>query len=301
MEKKITIYDMIAQVIRGNQISLNEEEQLRDVLNGRWEEREKERKQRTLLGILEEEMDIKLKSKEFKPATVKRYKPILRRCFSGSYGNMDAAELTEEILYDFITEVYEAGLSRNEMYMFMRLLKKALSKMNGILKFTPSPNLFINHAEMAIGTRLIECPYSPEEQKAITRWIIDHSSDIRGLACGLWLVGGDGLSPDKIIGLKGQDTWKYCIDGLNKQNTINDVFDFDSNINRANAREHIIQKALSLHPEDAKYVFMVPKKESEGWKKLSGPALQIKMNWICNSLNIPYKPFHGNEAITFDS
>jgi len=302
--ERITVLDMILQVINGNQLSVEEEADLIEILKKRGEEREEKRLSRCLFGILKHEMDLKLKTGEFKLSTVQRYKPIIHRCFSGTYGNMDASDLNEEILHEFITEIYESyRMSRNEIYIFMNLLKKALKQMNeyGILEFTPSKKLFVNHMEMVSGTKLIDCPYSYNEQKAITQWIVDHSSDMRGLACGLWLIGGDGLSPEKIIGLKGQDAWKYCMDGLNEQNVADDILDFDSDINRANAREHIIQKALSLHPEETDYVFMVEKKDSEGWKKLSGPVLQIKMNWICSSLNIPFKPFHGNEAITFEN
>lgn len=300
-KEKITMFNMITQVIQDNLLSSSEEDLLINILQKRAAVRETERKNRCILGILEQELALKLKNGELKPTTIQRYKPIIHRCFSGTYGNMDASELTEEILHDFITEIYESdvGLNRNEMYMFMSLLKKALEKMNEILNFTPSQNLFINHTEMTIGTRLIKCPFSFDEKKVLFQWVAEHSSDIRGLACGLWLIGGDGLSPDKIMELKSQEAWKYCIDGLNGGNEITDIIDFNANIDIAAVRGKIIQKALSLHPEDTSYVFMIPKKESDGWKKLSGSALQVKMNWICTDLGIRYKSFHNNEAITY--
>lgn len=303
-DDKITMYDMVAQMVRNNQFSVKQEEELEIMLAGRKEKREEERLSRCLYGIAVHELDAKVCSKEFKPSTAKRYKTIIQKCFSGKYGNMDASNLNEEILHEYITEVHESyGLSRNEMFMFMNLLKKALGKMseNGILEFVPSKNLFVNHMENTFGTKLIDCPYSYNEQVAITQWIVSHSSDVRGLACGLWLIGGDGLSPDRIINMKKQDAWKYGMEGLNEQNADNDIFDFDPAADRAKARESVIKKALSLHPEETSYVFMLPKKESVGWKKLSGSTLQIKMNWICSSLNIPFKSFHGNEAITFNN
>lgn len=291
MEEKITIYDIIAKVVQDSLISLKQEDQLKEMLNRRAEER----KMRTLLGILENE----LKSGKFRQATVKKYKPIVKRCFSGTYGTMDISQLNQEMLQAFITEIYESGMSRTEICIFLSLLKKALGKAGGILKFTPSPNLFINHAEMSIGTKLIRIPYVGDTQKAITDWIMEHLSDTRALACALWLVGGDGLSPDKIIDLKGRDAWKYCPDGLDKKEAANDIVDFDSDVKRAGAREKIITLALRLHPEDTSYVFMVQKKENSGWTKLSGPSLQAKMSWICADLGLQYIPFHNNEAITF--
>ena len=301
---EITIYDMVMQMIKDDKFSAEQEDELGMMLTGRKEKREEERLSRCLYGNVLQEMDERVCSGEFKLSTVKRYGPIIKRCFSGKYGNMDASDLNQETLYEFITEVHEAyGMSRNEIFMFMALLKKALKRMGerGILGFEPSKNLFINHMEMISGTKLIDCPYTKKELGDISQWIMKHPSDIRGWACGLWLLGGDGLSPDKILHMKKQDVWKYGVDGLKERNADGTILDFDSDVKRAKARENVMRKAMTLHPEETEYVFMVAKKESEGWKKLSGPVLQVKMNWICNALNIPFKPFHGNEAITFNN
>lgn len=302
-DDKITMYDMVTQVIKNGQFSVEQEDALEIMLAGRKEKREEERLSRCLYGILKKEIDAKVDNGEIKLSTAKRYGPVIRKCFCGEYGNMDVSEISEEILHDFITEVHESsGLSRNEMFMFMSLLRKILGKMSedGILGFDPSKNLFVNHIENTPGTKLIDCPYTNNEQAAICKWIVSHLSDVRGLACGLWLIGGDGLSPHRIINMKKQDAWKYGMDGLNAQDADNDIFDFDPAANRAKARGNVITKALSLYPEETGYVFMVPKKESGGWKKLSESSLQIKMNWICAAVNVPFRSFHSNEAITFN-
>lgn len=298
MEKEgITVYDMINQMIRDGQFSANQEDALGMMLADRKEKREEERLSRCLYGIVMHEMDVRVSSGEVKQSTAKRYRPVIQRCFNGKYGNMDAAEINEEIIQEFILEAIESyGLDRNEMSAYMRMLKQGLREMEKkeMLSFKPPKSLFTNHFEYISGTKLIDCPYAGKEQLDIGQWIASHPTDARGLACGLWLLGGDGLSPDKIINIKGQDAWKYCPDGLKAGDGI---LDFDPDERRAEARKSIIETAMKIHPEETSYVFMVPKKESKGWKKLSGPVLQTKMSWICSSLNIKYKAFHHNEAI----
>lgn len=302
-EDKITIYDMVVQLIKNGQFSSEQEDELGILLTNKQKRREEERLGRCFLGILCQEINARENNGEFKPETAKRYQQMIQRYFDGIYGNMDAANISQEMLYKFITETNETlGEKRGEMFIFMNLLNEALCKMekDGLLGFTPSKNLFFNFKNTISDVKSINSSYSYAERKAIGQWILCHLSDIRGLACGLWILGESGLSPDKIMGLTKQDAWKYCTDGLDKQFLSSGILDFDKALNQARARENIIQMALKLHPEEESYVFMVQKGENDKWKKLSGPALQVKMSWICRNLQIPYKPFRNDEAIAME-
>lgn len=288
-EGKITMIDMMVQVIQGDQLSSDEEAKLMEVLKERVEEREKKRRNRCLAGVIEQELEKKVEDGIIKESTKNRYHPIFRRCFEETTtGNLDASELSESVIREFIMEAHEfLGLNANDMYFFMAMLQMGLNKLSdmSILAFNPDRKMFRGYIESDRGIRYIDNPYSPEETKNIIDWVESHFSDARGLAVALWL--SSNISPEEIVSLKRSDCWGNDND-----------FEKGKGIFKENVRLRLVSKAFKLHPENDRYVFMV--KKDGGWRKLNERSLQIKLYYICQDIGIKYRAFHKNETIIPD-
>lgn len=289
-ETKITVCDMMIQMITGNQLSLDEELAIKNVLDEREKERAEAMRNRCLSGIIEDELAELVKIGKLSGSTRQRYHPILRRCFMDTaYGNMDASLLSESVIQEFVIEAHESyNLSRNDLLFFTGMLKLGLNKMAqlGLISFTPNKKMFKSYREPVQGIRHICNPYPEGDTELIMEWIEDHPSDTRSLAIGLWLSGG--LCPMQIINLKKEDCW-----GNNDMGDRN--IGYDRNIFNVWQRANYIRKAIKLHPEEDKYVFMV--KKDGNWKKLTERSLQIKLYYICQDIGIKYRAFHLNEAV----
>ena len=206
-----------------------------------------------------------------------------------TYGNLDAASLSEAVIQEFISEALESyNLNRKDLLFFTGMLKLGLDKMaqSKLISFTPDTKMLKSYIEPVDEFRYIRNPYSEKETALIMKWIKDHPSDTRALASGLWFSGG--LCPIQIINLKKEDF-------LDNNDTGDKTIIFDPNIFNMLQRAIYIHKAIKLHPEDTIYVFMVEKDGT--WKKLSGRSLQLKLYYICQDIGIKYKSFHQNEVI----
>lgn len=289
----MTVYDIMLQMIEDNQLSLEEETELKKFLDDRETKRIEEKRNRCLSGIIEKELAELVRAGKLSQATQQRYHPILRRCFmETSYGNLDASLLSESVIQEFVMEAQESyNLNRNDLLFFTGMLKLGLNKMAqlGLISFTPHKKMFKSFIEPVQGIRQIINPYSEQDTDRIMEWIEDHSDDTRALAVGLWLSGG--LSPLQIINLKKDECW-------GSTNTTDKTIDIDRNIFNIWQRANYIRKAIKLHPEKDKYVFMISK---DGvWKKLTERSLPIKLYYICQDIGIKYKAFHLNEMIVED-
>lgn len=60
-------------------------------------------------------------------------------------------------------------------------------------------------------------------------------------------------------------------------------------------RFRIVKRAMDQHQEQLPYVFMYHGKN--GWHKLRGNAIQMKMVHICRDISLTYKGFSNNEVI----
>lgn len=299
MEKeRITVFDMIVQVVDGNQLHEDEEIELMKILRRRGEEREEKRMSRCLAGIVEIEMRKKVQEGIIKASTKHRYQPIYRRCFlETEFGNLDAAEITESAVKEFIIEAHESfGLNRNERMCFMGLLQTGLNKMSEdeMLDFVPDKKIYKNYIEIENGKNFILNPYFEEETKCIFDWIKRHPDDIRGLAVGLWFLGE--IAPEEIIRLKREDLKDSCGNNTGEATVIKKS-DADSYLSLTDMRSKIIHAALDLHPDGGlEYIFMI-KKENR-WRRLVDNSLSIKLYYICQDIGIKYKAFHKNDVIT---
>lgn len=282
-ETKITVCNMIIQMITGNQLTLDEELDIKKAL-------EEARKARCLAGIIEKELDELTKMGKLNESIRQRYYPILRRCFMDTtYGNLDASSLSEAVIQEFVIEAFDSyNLSQNDLLFFTGMLKLGLNKMaeSKLISFTPDKKILKSYIEPVDEYRYIRNPYSEKETNLIMKWIEDHPSDTRALAIGLWFSGG--LCPMQIINLKKENCW-------GNNNMDGRTIGFDKNIFSVWHRMIYIKRAIKLHPEDTIYVFMVEKNGT--WKKLTGRSLQIKLYYICQDIGIKYKSFHQNEVI----
>lgn len=283
--ERITVYDMMVQVIQGNQLSAGEEAEIMAVLQERGEEREKKRMGRCLAGVIEAEMQKKVEAGIIMEAAKKLYHPIYRRCFlETNPGNLDAAEITEAGIEEFIIEAHESfGLNRHDMLCFMGLLQIGLNELSdrGLLTFVPDKKMYRSYVEFDRGIKYIDNPYSVEETKSIMEWIEEHSdTDTGALAVGLWFTRD--ISPEEIIALKKDDCW-YSDSGIEK------------GIFKEDEKKKYVTEAFKMHPDEEQYIFML-KKEGR-WRRLNERSLQIKLYYICRDIGIRYRAFHKNETI----
>lgn len=294
---KVTIGQMVIQMIQGDQLSAAEESEIKKILEERQGKREEDRLTRCLAGIIDADLTQKVESGQIKEATKRRYHPVYKRCFvDGKIGNMDASELTESLIRDAIIDAHESfGLDRNEIMCFMGMLQTGLNKMSeeGMLNFMPDKKMFKTYFEVDKGTNYIDNPYSIEEMEDIMAWVDRNPTDARGLAVGLWLSGR--ISPEEIINLK-----KECLDDVGAASTGNlpaiKMPDSDRYLKLTSVRKRMIDSALALQSNNGmEYIFMVEKEHR--WRKLTKKTLQIKLYYICEDLGIKYKAFHINDVI----
>lgn len=288
--ERITVYDMIVQVINGNQLSVEEEVAIMELLRERGEEREKKRMSRCLAGVIDEELKKKVEAGIYKESTKDRYYPIYRKCFRETkIGNLDASELSETVIKEFIIEAHEFfGINnQNDMTAFMRLLQMGLNSMSdqGLLLFVPDKKLYKKHIEFDKGIKYIDNPYSPEEVNKILNWVEIHLFDSRGLAVALWL--SSNIAPEEIVFLEKADCWEEDNELINGKG-----------IFAENTRLRIVKEAFNLHPESEQYIFMI--KRDNRWRRLNDNSLQIKLYYICQDVGITYRAFHKDEAIIPD-
>ena len=294
---KVTMGQMIIQMIQGDQLSITEESEILGILEERHRKREEEKMDRCLAGVIERVLTENVEKGKIKEATKKRYHPIYRRCFLDSnIGNLDASELTEALIKEIIIDAHETlGTSRNDMLYFMGLLQIGLNKMSeeGMLNFMPNKKLYITFAEAEKENNYRDNPYSIEEMEDLMAWIDRNPDDVRGLAVGLWLSGG--ISPEEIVNLK-----KECLEDSGTTSTGGFTAikrpGSDRYLRLTNVRQRILDAALKIQSENGmEYIFMVEKEHR--WRKLTKKSLQIKLYYICEDLGIKYKAFHCNDVI----
>lgn len=281
--KAITLSGIIKQIIKENHLSEVDEDEIRKIL----EEKGKRDEDRgtCLAVIVEKEMEKNIKNGiemgEISESAKKLSESIIKEYFKKSeIGNIPSYELSETQINKFIMKFSEIhGKDRRQMLCFMGLLQVGLNKMseNNMLNFTPNKYLYRDYVGHVKGVKYIKNPYTTEEIGKIMQWIDKHPDDIRGLAVGLWFNGD--ISMTQIANLRKKD----CQNGMFKK--------------PENAR--IISGALKLHKNDEEYLFMVRKKE--GWEKLTGKSLQVKLYYICEGLGFEYKRIHKDEAVMYKS
>lgn len=294
---KVTMGQMIIQMIQGNQLSVKEETEISEILEKRKREREDQKMDRCLAGVIERVLSERVEKGKIKAATKRRYHPIYKRCFEDTViGNMDGSELTEEMIREIIIDANETlGTNRNDMLYFMGLLQVGLNKLSeeGMLNFMPNKKLYIKFLESERETNYRENPYSIEEMEDLMAWIDRNEDDVRGLAVGLWLSGG--ISPEEIINLK-----KECLEdsGTNSTGELTAIKKpgTDRYLRLTSIRKRLLDSALAIQSDnEADYIFMVKKEDK--WRMLTKKSLQIKLYYMCEDLGIKYKAFHCNDII----
>ena len=275
-EGKITNFNVVLQTVKSNQLSAEEETELMAILKTRDKNRKFQEMKRTLSGVIQTEMQRRADFGEIKRSTLKRYRPLIKRCFiETEFGNLDASEITSETEVDeFILSTYDTcTLTWSETMHFLSWLKMGLRKLSeeGILGFELEDRMFRYRIIKMQKIRSIRNPYSVQEMEAIMEWIDHNQGDVRALAVKLFF--SDQITISQIINLR-----------------IDDVRD------NKNESEDIIKKAIALHPEGGEYVFMV--KKEGNWGQLSNKSLQTKLYFICRAIGIKYKPIIRDSLIT---
>lgn len=287
-EDKITMAGMVTKMLNDGQFSTEEEAEIKEMIEERQKKRKDSHKSRCLAEAVEAEMTVKMEQgiKDIK----RTYKSVFTKCFKEtSAGNMDSRKLTEKTIRELDKEVMESfGLNETEMTFFRGMLKTGLNKMadEGMLGFVPNNSLFENLADSEYRVSYIENPYTQEETEKIMKWTGEHPADMRGLALNLWFL--KGISLTEIVNLTKDDCWK---------GTKNNIMKFDRDLFKVSTRSQIVWKALWLHSKEVQQVFVIPKEDNSGWKKLTELGLQRKLCYICQDIGIVYKSIHKNEAI----
>lgn len=285
---KATVAGMVVQLITDNQLSSGEEAEIRKIIEERQKKRGEGLSGRCLAGVIETDVMDRL-------ALDDRMKDMCRsvhkRCFKESrVGKMDSFMLSEKLVNRFQKDVGEMyGLNEKEMIFFKGLLQAGLNKMagDGLLNFVPDREIFHDFVSTGYKTSYIENPYSPEETDRIMEWAERHPADVRGLAVSLWFTGG--ISFQEIVNLTKKDCW-------GERKPWECLMQFEKGLFDTGIRPQIVRKALDQRPKDVKYVFVVPRRDGSGWKKLSENGLQMKLRYICRDTGIVYKGFRKDEA-----
>lgn len=289
-DNDITIVDMVTQMINNNQLSAEDELRIKQILEGRLRNRSDGQKGMCLAEAINSEMAKKLALQD--PRMKNMCELVYNRCFRESrIGRMDSLKLTEKTVKKFEKDVRELyGLNENEIVFFMGMLQVGLDKLadEKLLSFIPDRHLFRDFINTRHTTIYIDNPYSPEETEKIIQWMERHPTDARGLAVGLWFTGGISLT--EIVNLTKKDCW-------GGKRTADSIMKFEERLFCARNRAGIVRNALDLHPSNVKYVFVIPRRDGSGWKRLTEQGLQKKIGCICQDLGITYKKVHKNEAI----
>ena len=282
----ITLADMVTRLIADNQLSVEEEIKIKKMI----EEKQRKRGGKCLAEVIDAEMSIKLAGESMKMKSM--YQSVYQKCFKETrVGNMDSFKLSEKVISKFrksVSELY--GLDENEMVFFMGMFQTGLNKMSdeGLLDFVPDKEMFQNFLHLKNKISYIDNPYTDEETGKIMEWVELHPTDIRGLAVSLWFTGG--VSLEEIADLKKTDCW-------GGKGRAGGIMEFKTGLFDSGIRAKIVTKALSLHPRDVIYVFVVPRQDGTGWKKLTEIGIQKKLMYICKETGIVYKKIHKNEAV----
>lgn len=279
-EDKITLLcKVVSQIINENQLLEMDEAELGKILEDKEKPKKKEEdsKESCLAGIIEEEMNNKMKDRQVEETSKKCYKSVLNDYFwKNEIGRMPVSALSDTGIRKFIVQAEETyRMNRRNMICFMGLLQVGLDRIakDGMADLVYDRYMFMNYIGLEKGIRYIDNPYTEEEISKIREWIGLHPYDIRGMALGLWFLGN--ISLVQIASLKRKD---YHEDLLKKSE-----------------KDRLVAKALELQPKDGEYVFMVEKNGI--WKKLTAKGLQTKLYYVCEDLGIHYKKIHRNEAV----
>ena len=202
-ENKVTLYQIIKEIINNNQLTAIEEAEIRKILEEKVEKEDVSKS--CLAAIIEKEIEEGLKIGKYNEFFKNRNQPVIEKYFKKSkIGNMSVADLSEADIQKFIlqaNEVYQ--LSKDNMICFMGLLQIGLNVLaeRNMLKFVPNQHLFRDYLGKVRGINYIDNPFSSNETALVREWINRHPKDIRGLAVGLWLFSGD-ISIKQIVNLK---------------------------------------------------------------------------------------------------
>ncbi|MDE6052482.1 MAG: DUF787 family protein [Lachnospiraceae bacterium] len=289
-KNEVTVAGMIMQMINSNQLSDEEEILIRRTLDEKQGRRECHYGNRCLAEAVETEMTEKMEQGIIK--IEKMYNSVFGRCFKEtSVGTMDSHKLTEKTIRKFEKEVEESfRLNKNEMIIFKSMLKSGLNKMasDGMLDFAPYNSLSGNPTDSGYRVFYIENPYTQEETEKIMKWSQNHPADVRGMAVSLWFAKGITLT--EIVNLTKKDCWEGV-------RTKDSIMQFEKDLLKSRVRAEIVWKSVKLHPKEVKEVFVIPKQDGSGWKKLTEWGLQRKLWFICQDIGIVHKRINKNEAI----
>ena len=275
----------ICCLINENVLSKEEEYQIKDCI----EKRERKRR-RCLAGIIDDELIRNVKSGVISELAKEKSYLLYKRCFMESkIGNMDASELSEMIIREFIEEAEESfGLDDYEMQCFMGLLQCGLNRMadENILNFVADRRVYRHYIEADRGIVYIDNPYSFSETESIKVWIDRHPDDIRGLVLGYFFTTDVSLA--EIVHME------KAVQGENSLISP-DIVKINKNVQISREKARIVSKALKKCPPKEKYIFMVQKKGR--WQKLNEKGIQLRLYHICQELRITYRPIGKNEAL----
>lgn len=277
------IGQFICCLINENVLSKEEEYQIKDCI-------EKRKRRRCLARIIDDELSRNVKSGVISECAKEKNYSLYKRCFIESMiGNLDASDLSENIIREFIEEVEESfGLDDYEMLCFMGLLQCGLNRMadENILNFDPDRRIYRHYIEAERGIIYIDNPYSFSETESIKVWIDRHPDDIRGLALGYFFTTDASLA--EIVHMEKADQGENSLISP-------DIVKINKNVRISKEKARIISKALKRCPAKEKYIFMIQKKGK--WEKLNEKGIQLRLYHICKELGITYRPIGKNEAI----
>lgn len=132
-EDKITLLcKVVSQIINENQLLEMNEAELGKILEDKEKPKKKEEdsKESCLEGIIEEEMNNKMKDRQVEETSKKCYKSVLNDYFwKNEIGRMPVSALSDPVIRKFIVQAEETyRMNRRNMICFMGLLQVGLDR-----------------------------------------------------------------------------------------------------------------------------------------------------------------------------
>lgn len=294
-ENKRIVVNLINQLMNDSQLSDEEQLLIKNMMLDRQKKREDDQKGRCLAEAIDLEMSRILAPEDINMnnACYSVYEKYIK---NSRLGKLDCSKLSESKIKKFEKNVRELyGLNEKEIVIFRELFQLGLNRMakEGLLNFDPYLEMSDDFSGFKYRTSYIENPYSEEETAKIMQWSEYHSADIRGLAVSLWFTGGISLT--QIVNLTRKDCWG------NTRKSRNSIMEFEERMFYTDQRMRILRKAIDQRLRDMKYVFVVPRKDGSGWKKMTEKGLKMKLWHICKNIGIEYKGIHNDQAIKLNT
>lgn len=160
-DRSTLLYKVVRQIVNENQLLEMDEAELRKILEEEKPKKKEENSRETCLaGIIEEEMNNKMKDRQVEETSKKCYQSVLNNCFwKSEIGRMPVSALSGPVIRKFIVQAEETyKVNRRNMICFMGLLQVGLDRIakDGMADLVYDRYMFLNYVGLEKGIRYVD-------------------------------------------------------------------------------------------------------------------------------------------------